>query len=88
MIFKDQVRHGSGTLKRGGRCLYRSAEAIYLGSFKNDNDEHWNHMLLIQQIMSGELVSIEEFILTTTSVKDIVWRGVNANPAKEQMQLC
>ena len=37
MIFKHQLKRGKGILNRGERCLFRSVEATYLGSFKSED---------------------------------------------------
>lgn len=88
MIFKNQIKRNNGILKRGDRCLFRTVQARYMGSFKNDDDVHWNHMLLVQQVMPGELVCIEEFLITTQDTRDIVFRKMMSVPLEGQMQLC
>lgn len=88
MKFKSQIKRGKGVLNRGDRCLYRSADAVYLGSFKNDNDVHWNHMLLIRSVMAGELTAIEEFIMTTMDSKEIMFKAMMTEPVEGQMILC
>jgi len=88
MIFRNQIKRGCGILNRGEQCLFRSVEAIYLGSFKDEEDACWNHMLLVQQILAGELVSVEEFIVTTQDVKDIIFARMMREPVEGQMQLC
>ena len=88
MMFKNSIRRGQGILNRGDRCMFRSMEARYLGSFKNEEDVHWNHMLLMQSVITGELVSIEEFIMCTTDTRQIVWLSIDMPPVEGQMKLC
>lgn len=87
MKFKNQIRKNKAILNRGESCLYRALSAKYMGSFKNDDDSTWNHMLLIQQIMHGDISVIEEFVITTTSVSDITFKAMECKPLKGQMQL-
>ena len=88
MEFRNSIRRGQGVLCRGDRCLFRACEGVYLGSFRNNGDRHWNHMILMQQVMAGELVSIEEFVLTTTDTRQIVFRKMMEEPVEGQMVLC
>ena len=88
MIFKHQLKRGKGILNRGERCLFRSVEATYLGSFKSEDDVHWNHMLLMQSVMAGEPVLIEEFIVTTTDARQIIFKAMEEPVIEGQMQLC
>ena len=88
MIFKNQLKRGNALLNRGDRCLFRSVEARYLGSFKNKDDVHWNHMLLVQQNMTGNLTTIEEFIITTQDTRDICFKAMMPENVEGQLTLC
>lgn len=88
MIFKNQIKRGNGILRRGDRCLYRTTQAWYMGSFKNEDDVHWNHMLLIQSNMMSDPPCVEEFVLTTTDTRDIVFRKMMIDNPENQLQLC
>lgn len=88
MIFKNQIKRGAGILNRGDRCLYRTTEARYMGSFKNDDDVHWNHMLLVQQVTYENIPIVEEFMITTRDTKDIVFKKMMPKPLEGQLALC
>lgn len=89
MMFRNGMTRNGSTLMRGNKCLFRSTEATYMGSFKNEGDKHWNHMLLVQSVMAGKVVVIEEFMITTQDTRDISFKAMQErHMAENQMQLC
>lgn len=88
MIFKDELKIKGAKLRRGEHCLFRSVAARYMSSFKMDHETHWNHILMVQQIMAGEIMNIEEFLVTVSDTNDICFRNMMPKNIEEQMQLC
>lgn len=89
MKFKNSVTRFKAKLNRGERCLFRGTDATYMGSFMNDGDVHWNHMLLVQSVMAGKVVVVEEFLVTTQDIRDIRFKAMDRRfVAENQLQLC
>ena len=73
MIFKNSIPLSNGILTRGDQCLFRGAwKAIYMGSYKDSEKSNWRHILKVQAIFEYETKSIDETLVETDRIEDIV----------------
>lgn len=48
MIFRDSTKFKHGALVRGDKCLWRSLDAVYLGSYRVNMKSDWVHLFYIE----------------------------------------
>ena len=70
MLFKETIRFKHGNLVRGDKCLWKSLEAEYLGSFKSEGKGKWRHLFNVRvSWCDDEVVMVEDNLDAITTSK-------------------
>lgn len=72
MKFKDDIEFkGLGRIRRGDRCMYGDIEAVYLGSYRYDNERYFRHILKVPMTFGNEVIYGDDSLIEVFNRRNI-----------------